>query len=448
MSCALVPFDRQRLLSCDGEFNADSNNHWVILLGGSNAYFEAKNLIDVLLNIPGGTNFDPVAMYDSTLVYSYEIGAIFDFVWDSSHDVVHKGFFPMQDHNYWILPNDAAELFLNVSVPPKGGFRLSFMATHDACDFQELIKRIVGTNSPWLQTNPVIDVKLEWSFDFGINNYETCNSEQKDFCCAWNPSTKEMIVGHISYLDSLKTNENINFRSLIFTDSAFDCALEPYSSASMIMEAIEETRGTTSIPVNFWSKRVMAGQHASFPGGACLTDWHAYSSLTHVFTARYFNQICQPPAERSSNANKDSKICLSADPNYCFHQPSYWNFNYACKIEYLDAVYLEMEGYCQSYPPPAVALPVCIATPVEGLIVVDKTVAFDAFVYLTFALSALYLFCECIEFRPETNTIKEFVRQLRRYQSKRSMSSRQLPIEISRFIRTMSSFHVTIVTTL
>ena len=373
MGCPIIPFDREKILTCDGEFSSpDSPNHWIVLMGGSNAYFEVKNLIDILLDLPQGTRFDPLLLYDNNLVNAWDIGSIFDFIWNSSHSVIHKGFFPFQDNSYFNIPYDTASHFLNVPVPVSGAIRISFLFTHYATNFQSFFDLMVAAGSPWLDTNPAIDVKLEWS---GLHGDD------------W--ADKALHVNNILYMNNRKVSEGINIRSFVMTDSAFDCWGKGYDNQYAILDAIDET--PSSFPVSFWSKRTMANQQFELTG-FCMTDGHAYPGITHVFTNRYLNQICKPNKGISGLLADEICFDVDSDPS-CFYNPEYWNFVQVCQYDYHVDI-KETVGFCLGTNPD-VMLPVCEAVPseVNNLQTTKNLYYFDIFVYGSFAIALTYILC-------------------------------------------------------
>ena len=59
-NCHMRPFNTAReLLTCGGAFGADDRNHWIIYLGGSNAFSEMKHTVDSIFNWPVGHIYSP-----------------------------------------------------------------------------------------------------------------------------------------------------------------------------------------------------------------------------------------------------------------------------------------------------------------------------------------------------------------------------------------------------
>jgi hypothetical protein len=351
MECSMVPFDREKMLTCDGEVTPSSPNHWVIIFGGSNAFFAVKNMIDTLLELPASTYFDPAMQYDATGIGAQEIGAVYDFIWDQDHNLIHDGYFPMQDHVYWYIPNNAAQLFLDVPVPATGGTRVSFMATHYASDFQWFMNLTMAPGSPWLTTKPGIDVHLEYSAIWG--------DIDPQYPQTWYyPGGVAGHVQNIEYLNARAVNEDINVRSFTMTDSAFDCGNFDYSASPQMQQAVQETKDSTVFPVRFWSKHTMLSQQLEI-SGFCMTDWHAFPGIQHVMTIRYWNSICM---HSSADDKPPLDSCFDIPPvEYCFWTGAYWDFDQVCTYEFHPSALPSNAGYCPTDIPPEslVHLPIC-----------------------------------------------------------------------------------------
>ena len=311
MTCPLVPFNREKFLTCNDQMTPNSPNHWVIYMGGSNANFEIKNLLDVLLEIPDGTYYDPNTQYIyNDYYYTFgpwyqgRWGTFYDFIFDSNHQVIHTAFVDISHvdpdwNDIWVRE----EWFLNAPVPESGATRISFIKTYLQSNFQRNVNAIMPPGCPWLATNPIVDIKLEWSGLIGDSS-----------------SSPTPHVADINFLNDRANSENIKINTFTMTDSAFDCYGYGYPIQSNIIQAIDST--PSKFPVYYWSKRAMLHQQYLLTG-SCQTAGHAHPAISHVMTHGHWNTMCKsdgtfaPPLETCMNF-------LQSQQYYCFTEIDYW----------------------------------------------------------------------------------------------------------------------------
>jgi hypothetical protein len=58
-TCYLKPYEREDILTCNGNVGADDPPVWFVLIGGSNNYFMLKVILDKLLDLPNNAVYDP-----------------------------------------------------------------------------------------------------------------------------------------------------------------------------------------------------------------------------------------------------------------------------------------------------------------------------------------------------------------------------------------------------
>jgi hypothetical protein len=135
-SCFMKPYTRTEIFSCNGKAGGTNPPMWVILVGGSNMFMMVKTLIDKMLNLAGTAGYNPASYWGAQstwywrtccrlLLPTSDIGgvdyatlcqtidetfrafmcctvhtsdgkppygeaALMDFIWDGSHNLVHK----------------------------------------------------------------------------------------------------------------------------------------------------------------------------------------------------------------------------------------------------------------------------------------------------------------------------------------------------------------------
>ena len=128
--------------------------------------------------------------------------------------------------------------FLDAPVPESGATRVSYIKLYQQVNFQRNINGIMIPGCPWLATNPVVDIKLEWSGLIGDSS-----------------SSSLLHVSGIKFLNSRANSENININTFTMSDSAFNCGEYGYPIQDNIIQAIEAT--PSNFPVYYWYKRAM-----------------------------------------------------------------------------------------------------------------------------------------------------------------------------------------------
>jgi hypothetical protein len=151
MECPMQPFNREEILTCARQYGPNDQNHWVVFVGGSNNFFEFKTIIDTLLQTPFDSVYSPQEFWGGgeEVPLWAELGTL-DMIWNANHEVIHKSVYGMGcNGDYYASPCNVADIFLNVPVPPQGGFRFSYINFHLAVDFPAMFGHVVGVTSGW-----------------------------------------------------------------------------------------------------------------------------------------------------------------------------------------------------------------------------------------------------------------------------------------------------------
>jgi len=64
--CYLKPYDRDDILTCNDNVNAEVPPIWFVLIGDSNNYFMLKVILDKLLDLPSDAVYDPKLHWNAT----------------------------------------------------------------------------------------------------------------------------------------------------------------------------------------------------------------------------------------------------------------------------------------------------------------------------------------------------------------------------------------------
>jgi hypothetical protein len=392
----MLPFEREAILTCSGQYGPQDRNHWVIYIGGSNNFFEYKTTLDMLLETPFNAIYspqvrnDPIlfvvqictakASYNTLCVYIVihqdnwggdssvpnwaELGT-FDMIWDANHNIVHKSVYGMGcNGDYYSTPCNVHDIFFDAPVVPLGGFRFSYINFHVAIDFQRHFDYVLSASTPWIATNPAIDVRMEWT-----GMWE-----------GYAPPGVSVHVDNINYLESRHSSEGLDIRSFVINDSASDCG-DPFTFISdQIIDAIAQTAGSTSFTTRYFSKRSMMKAQNSLTGN-CMTNGHSFQPINHVFASRYFNMICHPPEQRKSAEFPRYCLDLQGYESQCFNlnlgiygvpnDGTGWMVNLysVCPVQFTGYTEISGEGYCQNNVPPEslLKLPTCPKTEFSSL---------------------------------------------------------------------------------
>jgi hypothetical protein len=208
-----------------------------------------------------------------------------------------------------------------------------------------------------LPTNPAIDVRMEWTGQWGD----------------WDAGGSDVHVANIQYLEGRHQSEGLDIRSYIINDSAGDCDGPYYWVSDHILVAISQTEAFISFPVRYWSKRLMMRQNYELTG-ICMANGHSLQPINHVFANRYFNLICNPPFENQLVLGYAVPACLdlAGYEDQCFNQDmsaygvppggSNWmvNFYSVCPAQFLEIYISIPKGYCPVLTSRELELPICL----------------------------------------------------------------------------------------
>lgn len=408
-NCFMSPYDEnEKIFTCNNL--ADDTNRWLVWIGGSNLFFEYKTLIDQLMQFPLETPYDPQGNWDSSQFCPnwQELGML-DFIWDADRERVYSTAWGMGNceatlqTSYWdgtSCPDyygqtaNAKNIFKNVPAPnSKGMYRLSYLNAHLVTGFPDAFDTVVAHDSLWLVPNPHIDIRFEWAGMWG------------DF---W-PGIGAH-AANLNYLNGRVANENLDIVSFVQTDLGNDCSSD---TAQNVLDGFAEL-GTvqTPYPVYYFSKKHIVYQQYQF-SGRCDQNGHALQPMNKIFTNMYFNLICQPDNPLLYTKSGIPACFHMTNPSVCLtnsftiHNPGNTdlvidkrtllvNLYSVCEVSYKFARFGTIESCDPMAANEAKPLPLCLAeydSVVTEPLKSKKTYAFDAFVYIIFAIAFLYWIC-------------------------------------------------------
>jgi hypothetical protein len=381
--CFMKAYSREQILSCGGK--TSGRNHWVVYVGGSNMvsssylfisisltsflvksgfclviathqFLELKMMLDFLLELPIDAPYSPQDNWDADAdVPTWaELGQL-DFIWDSDLNPIYRsayGFYSSQCY-YCMRPN-AADEFNNVPVPSSGAFRVSYISMHTLNEVIERFSFVVSEDSSWLATNPIIDIRIEWTGFWG--DWSISEAEPK------------AILDHFV---ELQTTTGVDVKTVVFTDSAGDCWGGRYDNAQYVENAIAAT--VSNFSAVYFSKRDMMNNQRELTSSCFISGGHAMQPMNHLYMQKYFNIICNGGESPSpKQANYCMEMTGQENIDNCFYSDGSWisNMYPVCQVFYLNLTNLP-PNYCyasdaQKIIESAQKLPVCEAVTFSG----------------------------------------------------------------------------------
>jgi hypothetical protein len=390
--CYMQPFSRLDMLTCNNKITKSSgNNKWLIVLGGSNSFFMMKPFVDILLEQPSNTTYDPKKYWNAygNADPEHEL-AMMDFVFDSNHKNTHKNsaaFEYTAQCTSYCLPKNTLTQLMNAPPPDNSGgsFRLTYLSLHLLNEFISKFDIAMNPDSPWLLPTPSggsthVDVLLEWTGIWG--DYSTV--------------TEADHVNNINHLAARQAADGANIKSFVITDASSDCKSGVRDSSVDILSAFAATERSVQFDMQFFSKRDMSYNQMQLTS-FCFTDGHSYQGINHVFLQRYFNMRCGAESSKEIGYAEKVPACLDLNTAGCFYKdPAVWisNLQPVCTATYST---IETDGFDESvYCPAPTAekserLPVC-----SNIEILDTKAASPPLTSLGFDIVVALLFIACM----------------------------------------------------